>query len=78
MTGWAKPVNAVFARMDDRVISGLYARGWQFYDFIGAGGCRLMCSWDTQFDDVDEFLADVTELTRSGEDHRKEHPVTRH
>jgi threonine aldolase len=73
-----RQANAVFVKMDERIISGLYARGWSFYDFIGAGGCRLMCSWDTQFDDVDEFLNDVTELTRSTEDHRREHPVTRH
>jgi threonine aldolase len=73
-----RQANAVFARMDERVISGLYTRGWSFYDFIGAGGCRLMCSWDTQFDDVDQFLADVIELSRSTEDHRKQHPVAKH
>jgi threonine aldolase len=70
--------NAVFAKMPDRLISGLYARGWDFYDFIGAGGCRLMCSWDTTDEDIDEFLNDVRELASSDEDHTKSHPVLRH
>ncbi|MEX0323861.1 MAG: low specificity L-threonine aldolase [Puniceicoccaceae bacterium] len=70
--------NAVFVKMPDRLISGLYARGWDFYDFIGAGGCRLMCSWDTTEEDVDAFLGDVNEIITSGEDHTKSHPVNRH
>lgn len=70
--------NAVFPKLEDRVISGLYAHGWQFYDFGAAGACRLMCSWDTQFDDVDAFVADVNEITKSNEDRRDEFPVIRH
>ncbi len=73
-----REANAVFAQLNDRIISGLYARGWEFYNFIAAGGCRLMCSWDTTEQDVDDFLADVADLTASGEDHRKSHPVLRH
>lgn len=73
-----RQANAVFAKMKPRIIAGLYARGWSFYDFIAAGGCRLMCSWDTTFEDVDQFINDVTELTESKEDHTKEHPVQRH
>ncbi len=70
--------NAVFARFDDRVITGLYARGWTFYDFIGAGGCRLMCSWDTRESDVDSFLDDVRQLLTSDEDHTDRIDVIRH
>lgn len=73
-----REANAVFARMDERVISGLYARGWGFYDFIAAGGCRLMCSWDTTESDIEAFLADVRELYASEEDKRREFPVQRH
>jgi threonine aldolase len=73
-----REANAVFAKMEDRVISGLYARGWQFYDFIGAGGSRLMCSWDTTEQDIDDFLADARDLASSSEDHTKSHPVVRH
>lgn len=70
--------NAVFAKLQDRIISGLYARGWEFYDFIAAGGSRLMCSWDTTDKDIEDFIADVRDLTHSSEDHTKSHPVLRH
>ncbi len=73
-----RQANAVFARFDERVISGLYSRGWQFYDFIAAGGCRLMCSWDTAPGDVDAFLADVRDLVHSTEDQRAAFPVQQH
>lgn len=70
--------NAVFARLPERLISGLYQRGWSFYDFIAAGGCRLMTSYDTSFDDVDAFVADVNTILASPVDHRASHPVLRH
>jgi threonine aldolase len=57
--------NAVFAQFPDPLISGLYAKGWKFYDFIGAGGSRLMCSWDTRLEDVDAFLEDLKSLQAS-------------
>jgi threonine aldolase len=54
--------NAVFVRMPELLISGLYQRGWAFYDFIAAGGCRLMTAWDTTTEDIDAFLKDVREV----------------
>jgi threonine aldolase len=33
-----------------------------FYTFIGQGGCRLMCSWDTRREDVDALVADLKPL----------------
>jgi len=33
-----------------------------FYTFIGEGGCRLMCSWDTSEADVGAFAADLAAL----------------
>ncbi len=50
--------NAVFARLPESIKTGLKARGWQFYSFIG-GGSRLMCSWATTEADVDAFLEDA-------------------
>jgi len=41
-------VNAVFAELPSAVFQGPARRGWHFHDFIGAQGCRLMCSWDTR------------------------------
>ncbi len=58
--------NAVFARLPGTVASGLRDRGWRFYTFIGSGGVRLMCSWDTTEDDVTAFLNDVRALCPGG------------
>ncbi len=51
--------NAVFAQLPRRVIDTMHARGWQFYEFIAGGGCRLMCAWDTTPQTVDAFAADL-------------------
>jgi len=53
--------NAVFAELPRKTIEELWERGWSFYTFIGEGGCRFMCSWDTQSEDVDNFVADIKE-----------------
>jgi len=42
-----RQANAVFVQLPQPVIDALHAQGWWFYSFIGQGGCRLMCSWDT-------------------------------
>ncbi len=51
--------NAVFADIPVAVQAALRAKGWQFYTFLGATGCRLMCAWDTAPATVDQFLADA-------------------
>ncbi len=58
--------NAVFVRLPAAVNDGLRDRGWHFYSFIGSGGARLMCSWDTTEDDVTAFLNDVRALCPGG------------
>jgi threonine aldolase len=65
-----RQANAVFVEFPKSVTDALHARGWWFYDFIGAGGSRLMCAWDTSERDVDGFVADVKSLTAEA-DHRK-------
>jgi threonine aldolase len=57
-----RQANAVFAEMPRPAIEALWRKGWKFYTFIGQGGCRLMCSWDTTKEDVDRFVADIREL----------------
>lgn len=57
-----RQANAVFAELPRPAIDGLRARGWRFYTFIGAGGCRLMCAWDTTPSDVDAFTEDLRAL----------------
>jgi threonine aldolase len=54
--------NAVFADLPPYVIVALRQTGWKFYTFIGQGGCRLMCAWDTDEADVDQFVNDLKRL----------------
>ncbi len=56
--------NAVFVEMPEHVIGGLLQRGWIFYTFIGKGGSRLMCSWDTTEKDVLDLVKDIKTLLR--------------
>src|SRR6267154_2777558 len=53
--------NAVFAVLPETAITTLKSKGWRFYTFIGSGGVRFMCSWDTTDEDVDALLIDVRE-----------------
>lgn len=55
----AGQANAVFVEMPLPMIDTLHHRGWHFYTFIGEGGARLMCSWDTTDKEIDAFVADV-------------------
>ncbi|GAB5099512.1 low specificity L-threonine aldolase [Caballeronia sp. HLA56] len=54
--------NAVFAELPPHVATALRAKGWKFYQFIGSGGCRLMCAWDTREDTVERFADEVRAL----------------
>jgi threonine aldolase len=51
--------NAVFAELPLPAIQALLARGWLFYTFIGQGGVRLMCSWDTTAESVLALAQDL-------------------
>ncbi len=55
--------NAVFAELPLHVIEALRAKGGRFYTFIGAGGCRFMCAWDTRPATVERLAADIRELS---------------
>ena len=54
-----REANGVFAELPPAAITALRAKGWLFYTFIGAGGCRFMCTWDTQPEDVDALAVDL-------------------
>ncbi len=60
----SREANAVFVRLPEPLAAGLRACGWRFYDFIGSGGCRFMCSWATTDADIDALLADCRRLAR--------------
>jgi threonine aldolase len=58
-----RQANSVFVQLPENAINAMHKRGWLFYSFIGKGGCRLMCSWDTTTQDVEDFIRDLkTEL----------------
>ncbi len=54
-----RQANAVFVELPPQVVDALHKLGWQFYNFIGLSGHRLMCSWDTTEADVQAFVADL-------------------
>ena len=56
--------NAVFVDLPLPVAAALRQIGWKFYSFIGQGGCRLMCAWDTREEDVDAFASDLGHCLR--------------
>lgn len=51
--------NSVFLELPESAVEELRARGWLFYNFIGVGGVRLMCSWNTPPQAVDQFVDDL-------------------
>lgn len=52
--------NAVFAKIPQAAGEQMFQRGWHFYTgVITPEESRLMCSWDTMPEDVDEFLTDL-------------------
>ena len=54
--------NGVFIDLPLPVIVTLREKGWQFYEFIGATGVRLMCTWDTPVAAIDALIADICKL----------------
>lgn len=56
---YPREANSVFTRMPPPVIDAMHAKGWWFYTFIGTGGARLMCSWDTTEESIDAFISDL-------------------
>jgi threonine aldolase len=57
-----RQANSVFVELPGNVVHGLWELGWMFYTFIGSGGSRLMCSWDTREKDVEDFIRDLKNL----------------
>ncbi len=53
--------NSVFLKMPPAWITALRERGLRFYTFIG-GGARLMCSWATQPEDIEDVVKLVREV----------------
>jgi threonine aldolase len=56
---YPREANSVFVKMQEEVIASLKKKGWIFYTFIGEGGARLMCSWDTTENTIKSFISDL-------------------
>ncbi|WP_413171426.1 low specificity L-threonine aldolase [Anabaena azotica] len=56
-----REANGVFVQLPENVITSLRAKNWLFYSFMGIGGVRLMCSWNTTIARIDEFIRDIKE-----------------
>ena len=54
-----RQANSVFVKMPPAVIDAMHAKGWHFYTFIGLGGARLMCSWNTTEQAIKAFIKDL-------------------
>ncbi len=54
-----RQVNGVFVQLPEFVAQSLRDKGWRFYTFIGVGGVRLMCSWNTTQERIDELVNDI-------------------
>jgi len=48
--------NSVFVKLPLAVLARLRELGWTFYTFIGAGGARFVCAWNTTTELLDELL----------------------
>jgi threonine aldolase len=60
-----RQANSVFVKMPPAVTDQLKARGWHFYLFIGAGGARLMCSWNTTEEMVEALVKDIKDCIKA-------------
>ncbi len=68
---YPRQANSVFVELPTTVIDELRRDGWLFYTFIGTGGCRLMCAWDTQACDVQELAAAIARSMQMVNDRRQ-------
>ena len=51
-----REANALFLHLPNDFVERLQAGGWQFYKFIEPDVYRLMCSWATTEQEIEEFV----------------------
>jgi threonine aldolase len=54
--------NAVFLRLDDKIVRDLHGRGWHFYKYLEPDIYRLMCSWSASDELIAAFIEDLKAL----------------
>jgi threonine aldolase len=55
--------NALFIEMPPPMVEKLKDLGWKFYTFIGAGGARFICSWETTVAEIETLVTDISRLS---------------
>lgn len=60
-----REANAIFIEMPVEIADRLKSLGWKFYTFIGAGGARFICSWETTGAEIDSLVADISRLAET-------------
>lgn len=56
---YPQEANSVFIKIPESLTNKMHDKGWKFYTFIGNGGARLMCSWDTKEETIHAFIDDL-------------------
>ena len=51
--------NAIFVRLASQLEKGLRSRGWHFHKYVEPDVYRLMCSWATREDEIENFTSDL-------------------
>ena len=51
--------NAVFVSLPEAVHRSMREKGWIYHIVIGDRGARLMCSWNTTEEHIEQFIADL-------------------
>lgn len=59
-----REANALFLQMPPQLCDRLRLNGWRFYTFIGAGGARFICSWETTREEIDALAGDMARLAQ--------------
>jgi len=58
--------NGVFVAMPAHAQAHLRTLHWTFYTFIGEGGVRFVCSWNTSPELIDSLLVDIRAAMQAG------------
>jgi threonine aldolase len=64
---YPREANAIFVRMPVNISEAMFAKGWHFYSFISPDIIRLMCSWNTTEESINEFIVDLKSCITKGE-----------
>jgi threonine aldolase len=54
--------NAIFVELGEARSRRLSELGWHFYTFIGLGGARFMCNWNTEPESIDALVHDLRSI----------------